>query len=67
MLIKVILHHPVKFRVNLSESSPLSLSLSLLLLISGYLIPMKEEKFPNVSILNFHYGIVWYFLVISIT
>ena len=65
MLIKVILHHPVKFRVNLSESSPLSLSL--LLLISGYLIPMKEEKFPNVSILNFHYGIVWYLLVISIT
>ena len=65
MLIKVILHHPVKFRVNLSESSPLSLSL--LLLISGYLIPMKEEKFPNVSILNFQYGIVWYLLVISIT
>ena len=55
MLIKVILHHPVKFHVNLSESSPLSL-------IVNFWIPYSHErrKVPQCYHIKFP---LWYSMV----
>ena len=57
MLIKVILHHPVKFHVNLSESSPLSLSF-----IVNFWIPYSHErkKVPQCYDIKFP---LWYSMV----